>query len=688
MSTTALPGTAFPLGATVMPGGVNFSVFSKNADSIELLLFDAENGEPSHKFVLHPIKNRTYHYWHIFIPDIGPGQIYAYQVDGPNRPEIGMRFDGSRILLDPYGKAVVVPKSYDRFDRRPGENFSGAMKSVVFDPRTYDREGDKPLNQPFARTIIYEAHVRGFTANPNSGVASPKRGTYAGLIEKIPYLKELGITAVELLPILHFDEQDAPRGLRNYWGYSPVSFFAPHPMYSFRKDRLGPADEFRDMVKALHKAGIEIILDVVYNHTAEGNEKGPTLSFKGFENGSYYLMENHGSRYADYSGTGNTLDANSPFARRMIIDSIRYWVEEMHVDGFRFDLASILARDENGNPLKNPAILWDLETDPELSNVKLIAEAWDAAGMYQVGTFIGDSWKEWNGKFRDDVRSFLKADRLTVRNFVERLLGSPDLYGHEEREPEQSINFVTCHDGFTLNDLVSYDGKHNESNGEENRDGTNDNLSWNCGVEGATEDPEINELRNRQIKNFLTVLLLATGTPMITMGDEMRRTQNGNNNAYCQDNEISWLDWSLLRKHQDLFRFVQSLISGRKRATSSEQDPRVSLNQYLKMAQIEWHGTKLNQPDLNPDSHSTALTIRSFSGRFAIHLMINAYWGPLTFELPSAQGLFQNDWKRWIDTALKSPEDICSSWDEACTVGQNSYIVQPRSTVALLTRIQ
>jgi isoamylase len=682
-------GSAYPLGATVTRGGVNFSVFSKNAYAIELLLFDSEDREPSRKFVLHPTKNRTYHYWHAFIPDIGHGQIYGYRVEGPYVPDRGMRFDPEKVLLDPYGKAVVIPKSYDRIAAgRPGDNCVSAMKNVVVDRRSYEWEGDRPLKRPFERTIIYEAHVRGFTANPNSGVATEKRGTYAGLIEKIPYLKDLGITAIELLPIFQFDEQDAPKGFKNYWGYSPVSFFGVHCGYSSRKDLLGPVDEFRDMVKALHRAGIEIILDVVYNHTAEGNEDGPTLSFKGFENSSYYLLENDRSRYSNYSGCGNTLDADSPFVRRLIIDSIRYWVEEMHIDGFRFDLASILARDENGMPLQNPPLLWDLETDPELSSVKLIAEAWDAAGMYQVGSFIGDSWKEWNGKFRDDVRCFLKADRSTARSFVERLLGSPDLYGHEEREPEQSINFVTCHDGFTLNDLVSFNWKHNESNGEENRDGSNDNHSWNCGVEGPTGDPEISELRNRQIKNFLTVLLLSTGAPMMLMGDEVRRTQRGNNNAYSQDNETSWFDWDLLQKHQDILRFAQCLIAARMRRTDSPEAHRVSLNQFLKLAQIELHGVKLLQPDLGPDSHSIALTIRSFSGRFAIHLMVNAYWEALSFELPSEQGLFQNRWRRWIDTARQSPDDIYKSWDEAVLVEEVTYTVQPRSIVALLTRIQ
>jgi glycogen operon protein len=599
-----------------------------------------------------------------------------------------MRFDPGKVLLDPYGKAAVVPETYDRnAASRPGDNCSGAMKSVVADPQAYNWEGDVPLMQPFARTIIYEMHVRGFTANPNSGVPADKRGTYAGLIEKIPYLKDLGITAVELLPVYHFDEQDAPQGFRNYWGYAPISFFAPHPAYSSRKEPLGPLDEFRDMVKALHRAGIEVILDVVYNHTAEGNHEGPTLSFRGFENDAYYMLEPDRQHYANYTGCGNTLDASNPFVRRMIIDSLRYWVQEMHVDGFRFDLASILTRDERGRPVANPPVLWDIETDPALAGIKLIAEAWDAAGLYQVGSFVGDSWKEWNGRFRDDVRSFLKGDRDTVSTFASRLLGSPDIYAYEEREPEQSINFVTCHDGFTLNDVVSYNGKHNEANGEDNRDGSNDNMSWNCGAEGPTDDPSIEQLRERQVKNFFTVTLISAGAPMLLMGDEVRRTQRGNNNAYGQDNEISWFDWGLVEKHAGMLRFVRRLITARLRRDVPLEDAVMTLNQFLSQAKISWHGVKLNQPDWSADSHILALTLRSFRGKFLIHIMINAYWEELEFEVPPVQGEFENAWMRWIDTFRESPDDICS-WDEAEAVRETTYAVQPRSVVVLIARMK
>lgn len=678
-------GNSFPLGATVCPGGVNFSVFSKNATAVEVLLFDSsEDTRPARTIPLDPRENKTYHYWHAFVPGIGEGQIYGYRVYGPFDPALGMRFDPQKVLLDPYGKAVMIPDLYDRFlASEPGDTTAMAMKSVVTNTSAYDWEGDTPLKQAFARSIIYEMHVSGFTAHPSSGVSHEKRGTYAGVIEKIPYLKDLGVTAVELLPVYQFDEQDAPQGFKNYWGYAPVSFFAPHTSYSSRRDLLGPLDEFRDMVKALHRAGIEVLLDVVYNHTAEGNHLGPTLCFRGFQNDAYYILEKDKSQYANYTGCGNTLNASNPFVRRMIIDSLHYWVEEMHVDGFRFDLASILSRDENGRPLENPPVLWDIETDPSLAGIKLIAEAWDAAGLYQVGTFIGDSWKEWNGKFRDDVRSFLKGDHGTVTRLASRILGSPDIYGHQEREPEQSINFITCHDGFTLNDLVSYNHKHNEANGEHNRDGSENDLSWNCGVEGPTNDPDIKRLRNRQVKNFHTITLLSTGVPMILMGDEVRRTQAGNNNAYCQDNERSWFDWNLCTIHADVHRFVKHLIRARLRRDMMIEDTGLTLNQLLQQARIQWHGIMLNEPDWSDDSHSIAMTAWSLRGRFVIHCMINAYWGQLTFQIPTVPATFGDYWYRWIDTSLESPDDILSL-NEAPVVKDSSYLVQPRSIAALI----
>ena len=678
-------GASAPLGAIACSDGVNFSVFSKNATLVELLLFDDENSpQPAQVIALDPNPHRTYHYWHVFVPELEPGQVYAYRAQGPFAPERGFRFDGEKVLVDPYGLAVAVPEAYDRgAARRPGDNAAVAMKSVVADPGRYDWEGDRPLQRSFAETVIYELHVRGFTRHPSSGVASVKRGTYAGLIEKIPYLKDLGVTAVELLPVFQFDPQDAPEGRVNYWGYQPVSFFAPHHAYSSRQGPLGVLDEFRDMIKALHRAGIEVILDVVFNHTTEGGQDGPTLCYRGLANDFYYVLEADKSRYADYTGCGNTLNANQPIVRRLIQDSLRYWVTQMHVDGFRFDLASILSRDEAGRPLPNPPVLWDIESDPLLAGTKLIAEAWDAAGLYQVGTFVGDTWQEWNGRFRDDVRRFLKGDNGSVSGVASRLLGSPDIYGHEEREAEQSINFVTCHDGFTLNDLVSYDHKHNEANGENNRDGSDDNLSWNCGAEGPTDDAAIEALRNRQVKNFFALELLAAGTPMLLMGDEVRRTQQGNNNAYCQDSDLSWFDWSLLERHADIHRFVKSLNAFRQHRDVVVEEGKLTLNQLLERAKVQWHGVALNHPDWSEHSHTLAYTLRSLRARFLIHGMLNAYWKPLTFELPPVPPESQQPWRRCIDTALASPDDF-HGWEKAPSVTQTTYVVQPRSLVFLV----
>jgi glycogen operon protein len=439
-------GRTYPLGATALAGGVNFSIYSRGASSMELLFFDRDDDRgPSRVIRLDPVANRTYHYWHVFVPGARAGQIYGFRAGGPFDPANGLRFDPSKLLLDPYGRVVAVPKSYNRTAaKRDGDNASAAMKSVVVDPHAYDWEGDTPLHRPSSRTIIYEMHVRGFTAHPSSGVAEAKRGTYAGMIEKIPYLQDLGITAVELLPVFQFDAQDCPAGLVNYWGYQPISYFAPHQAYSSRRDPQGTVDEFRDLVKALHQAGIEVILDVVFNHTAEGGHDGPTLCFRGLDNPTYYILDKDRSRYANYSGCGNTLNTNHPVVRRMIVDSLRYWVEEMHVDGFRFDLASILARDPSGDVMSSPPVLWDIESDPALAGTKMIAEAWDAAGLYQVGSFVGDTWKEWNGRFRDDLRDFFCGAEHSVTRIADRFLGSPEIYGHEEREAEQSVNFVTC----------------------------------------------------------------------------------------------------------------------------------------------------------------------------------------------------------------------------------------------------
>jgi len=681
---THTKGASAPLGATMCPGGVNFSIFSRYADLVELLLFEHANAaKPTRVISLEADHHRTDAYWHVFVPGVQPGQVYGFRAHGPFAPERGWRFDGEKLLVDPYGLAVAVPDGYDRWAAaRPGDNTAVAMRSVVADPSRYDWEDDKPLNRPVAETIIYELHVAGFTRHPRSKVEPAKRGTYAGLIDKIPYLKDLGVTAVELLPVFQFDRQDAPAGLVNYWGYQPVSFFAPHQAYSSESAPLEVLDEFRHMVKALHRAGLEIILDVVFNHTTEADATGPTLCYRGLANDVYYLLEKDKSQYANYTGCGNTLNAGHPVTRRMILDSLRYWVTQMHVDGFRFDLASILSRDETGQPIPNPPILWDIETDPVLAGTKLIAEAWDAAGLYQVGSFFGDRWQEWNGKFRDDVRRFVRGSNNSVSPVACRILGSPDLYGHEEREAEQSINFVTCHDGFTLNDLVSYDQKHNENNGQGNRDGTDDNLSWNCGVEGPTSDPTIEALRNRQIKNFLALTLLSAGMPMLLMGDEMRRTQLGNNNAYCHNSELTWLDWGLLEQRQDIHRFVRELNRFRQRRDVVQEGGELSLNQLLRRSHIEWHGVRLKHPDWSEQSHSLAFAMWSLRTRFVLHGILNAYWEPLQFQLPPSPSADRDDWRRCIDTALPSPEDI-QPWEDAPVVKQTTYLVQPRSIVLL-----
>ena len=554
------------------------------------------------------------------------------------------------------------------------------MKSVVEDPDAYDWEGDTPLNRPSSQTIVYEMHVRGFTRHPSSCVSEKTRGTYRGLIEKIPYLQKLGVNAVELLPIFQFDEQDCPPGLVNYWGYQPVSYFAPHRAYSSRQDSLGPIVEFRDMVKTLHRAGIEVILDVVFNHTTEGDHSGPTMCYRGIDNSAYYILEQDCSRYANYSGCGNTLNTNHPTVRRMIQDSLRYWVDKMHVDGFRFDLASILARDSSGNLMSNPPLLWDIESDPALAGTKMIAEAWDAAGLYQVGSFVGDRWKEWNGRFRDDVRSFFRGDRGFVQRFADRFLGSPEVYGPEEREAEQSVNFVTCHDGFTLDDLVSYDQKHNEANGDNNRDGGDDNRSWNCGIEGPTDDPEIERLRNRQIKNLVTVTLLSLGMPMILMGDEVRRTQHGNNNAYCHDDETVWFDWTLLEKHPDVHRFVRLLIARRLVRDVGPERRRMTLGQQIIQGFRGWHGIRLNEPDWSNESHSIAF--HAHLPKENVYLIFNAYWEPLDFELPPLKNEGESRWRRWIDTYLESPADI-TEWEESPEIPDFTYRMGPRSVAVL-----
>jgi isoamylase len=677
-------GCPYPLGATVHPDGTNFSIFSASATGMELVLFGYPDDGAAARFVtLDPVQNRTSHYWHIFLPGIKPGQLYGYRVDGPSDPAAGQRFDRQKILLDPYGVGVSVGKNYSRAAACvPGDNAGTSMKSVVADLSLFDWEGDRKINRLFRETVIYEMHVAGFTRHPSSGVPEAHRGTYLGVIEKIPYLVSLGITAVELMPVFQFDSADAPSGLANYWGYDPVSFFAPHLGYSTAKDdAVACLDEFRTMVKALHVAGIEVILDVVYNHTAEADEHGPTFCFKGIENSFYYILEENRALYADFTGTGNTLQANHSVVKRLILDSLRYWVSEMHVDGFRFDLASIFSRSESGKVELNAPIIWEIDSDPVLSGTKLIAEAWDSGGLYQVGSFGQDKWKEWNGAFRDDVRSFLKADANTVWKLHERIIGSPDIYKSGHRPTGQSINYITCHDGFTLNDLVSFNSKHNDGNRSQNSDGTNANLSWNCGVEGPSTDTAVERLRVQQIKNGLTLTLLSVGTPMLLMGDEVRRTQQGNNNAYCLDNEVSWFDWDLCKSNAEILRFVQELIRMRLHFDQGTGGNAIPLEEYLCNAHITWHGTTLDKPDWGSDSHSIAVALYNHARNNLRYIAINSYWKSLQFELPPLPNP-SSRWVRMIDTSLDSPNDIADV-ESSSEVSGSTYVVNPHSVVVL-----
>ena len=680
---TAEPGSAHPLGITTLDDGVNVCIFSECATEVVLLLFDsATSVEPMQTVRLDPFQNKTFHFWHVFLRGCGPGTFYALRIDGPNDPASGRRFNANKVLISPYSRGISKAL-WNRYDAiGPQDNLATSMRCWIVDT-SYDWEGDRPLKRPIHETIVYETHVGSFTRSPTSGVEHP--GTFAGMIEKIPYLQSLGITAVELLPVFDFDDtvmslNPAGEQVRNYWGYSTVGFFSPHAGYCV-DGRLPHLNEFRDLVKALHKAGIEIILDVVFNHTDEGNEFGPTYAFRGIDNTTYYLLDpGNPASYLNYSGCGNTFNANHPLPQKFIVDCLRYWVEEMHVDGFRFDEGSILARGENGAPLVHPPVIWQIELDEALADTKMIAEAWDAAGLYQVGHFPGDRWCEWNGRYRDDVRRFVKGDAGLTGAIAARLGGSADIYEARGQTPDNSINFVTVHDGFTLNDLVSYNDKHNDANGEGNRDGINDNLSWNCGVEGPTAEPGIDELRVRQIKNFVTILLLSRGVPMLLGGDERRRTQRGNNNAYNQDNAISWFDWTPSPQADAIFRFVQQMIAFRKR------HPALSRPVFYTGAigprgrpDIAWHGTRLGSPGFDdPQARALACTIAGIDGSGDLHVMMNMYWEPLDFEVPG-----HARWRVAVDTFATSPDDIASG-NAAATIGA-IHQVQGRSIVVLET---
>lgn len=678
------PGEAYPLGASVKRNGVNFSLYSKDATRVVLHLFaSAEAASPEHSFELDPSIHKRGHYWFIFVGNIGHGQVYGFQVDGPWDPERGQRFDGDKLLIDPYSQAISLGRNYDRLRAiGKGRNMDASLRSIVVDQSEFDWQGTVTPRHSLTETIIYEMHVGGFTRHPNSGVSEAKRGTFAGIIEKIPYLKSLGITAVELMPVQQFDVDDAPEGKQNYWGYSPINFFSVHSGYSVEKTPLAAIDEFKTLVRELHKADIEVILDVVFNHTAEGDEFGPTFCFKGLQNGSYYLLDRENGRYSNFSGCGNTCNANHSVLRRMIIDALHFWVTEMHVDGFRFDLASVLARDGSGQPMSDPPLLWTIDTDPILCATKIIAEAWDAAGLYQVGSFIGDRWNEWNGKYRDDVRAFWRGDNGCVSRFASRILGSPDIYCSHHHSPHRSVNFICAHDGFTLNDLVSYSDKHNLANGEGNRDGDNHNLSSNYGVEGPTTLKDIEEIRVRQCKNMLATLYLSLGTPMLNMGDEVRRTQQGNNNAYCQDNPISWFDWQGLEEHAEMLRFVQMLAQVRSAEPTIDWNLHTPLSSVVEDVNIRWHGVMPDQPDWSEHSHSIALTVYHPITLDELYVVCNAYWDPIEFTIPDRD---DSDWHLLINTANPSPQDIYLV-EEAPSYPDNTVLVAGRSMIVMVAK--
>jgi isoamylase len=680
------PGSAHPLGITTYPDGVNWSLFSQEATEVGLLLFESAVAvEPTQTIRLDPFRNKTFHFWHVFVRGCGPGVFYAFRVDGPADSAAGHRFNPNKVLIGPWARGIHKDL-WNRADAiGPHDNIATSMRCEVVDPSSYDWEGDRPLGRPIHESIIYEMHVGGFTRSPSSHVTCP--GTFASMIEKIPYIQALGVTAVELLPVFEFDDTNvsvnrAGEPLRNYWGYSTVGFFSPHSGYCVQRAGLPHLNEFRNLVKALHKAGLEVILDVVFNHTDEGNELGPTHSFRGIDNRTFYLLDpDNPASYLNYSGVGNTFNANHPLPQKFIVDCLRYWVEQMHVDGFRFDEGSVLARGEDGRPLLHPPVIWQIELDDALADTKMIAEAWDAAGLYQVGHFPGDRWAEWNGRYRDDVRRFVKGDPGLTGAIASRLGGSADIYQLRGQTPENSVNFVTVHDGFTLNDLVSYNEKHNEANGEGNRDGINENLSWNCGVEGPSDDPAIEALRIRQIKNFFTILLLSRGVPMLLGGDEVRRSQSGNNNAYNQDNATSWFDWTLVESNREMLRFVQRMIAFRKAHPALWQPSFYTgaMNE-RGLPDITWHGTILNSPGFtDPLARTLACTIAGFGGTADLHVMMNMFWEPLDFEVPAGR-----TWLIAIDTFARGPGDIAELGGERplmgdhCTVRGRSIVVACR----------
>jgi glycogen operon protein len=691
-------GHPLPFGASITNEGINFSVFSRHANHVSIVLYNKQRKKVD-EIPFHPAVNKTGDVWHILIYNLDPSLSYGYRVDGPYDPHgAGHCFNNNVILIDPYAKALTGGFEWGKpCANSPESEIQNSLKRascIVMD--NFDWEGDQPLNISLQNSIIYELHVRGFTVDPSSGSKNP--GTFQGLIEKIPYLKALGVTAVELMPIAEFNENEGyfkhPKTgekLKNYWGYSTTSFFAPQATYSCSKEDGQQVNEFKELVKQMHKAGLEVILDVVFNHTSEGGEGGPVISLKGLDNSIYYMLSPEKKDYMNFSGCGNTLNCNHPLTRTFIIDCLRYWVTEMHIDGFRFDLASILGRDQNGEVLGNPPLIERISEDPILSHTKIIAEAWDASGLYQVGSFYCCRWAEWNGRYRDDIRRFISGQPGMIPAVATRFAGSADLYRTSGRRPYHSINFITSHDGFTLYDLVSYNEKHNDDNGEDNRDGCGMNFSWNCGVEGETNNQTIMNLRWRQMKNYATLLLLSQGVPMILAGDEFGRTQRGNNNAYCQDNQISWVDWSLAETNAHLLRFFKLLIRLRR------LHPVFRRGHFFvgeetgesMLKDIAWFGLTLHEHKWEPDAKCLSILMDGKSTKDKqkdddFFIMINGDNEPHEFSIPRLP--LKKKWLRLIDTQLPSPRDIVTE-DAAKEISEEyKYKVMERTIVVLISK--
>jgi glycogen operon protein len=690
-------GVPFPLGAHPRGDGVNFAIFSRHATGVRLDLFaGAEDATPTRSILLDAARNKTGDIWHVWLAGILPGQLYGFRIAGPYAPHEGHRFNPNKLVVDPYATAIAPIARHDRY-RAAGYDPSSPEKDLSFSdvdnadtaPKCvvthgdFDWQGDQPLRHPWGSTVIYELHVRGYTIDPRAGTEFA--GTYRGLIQRIPYLKDLGVTAVELMPVQECSESELPRvnphtgePLKNFWGYDPIGFFAPRASYASVRGHGAQVLEFKEMVRAFHRAGLEVILDTVFNHTVEGNELGPTVCFRGIDNAIYYWLQDDKRFYRDFTGTGQTINAAHPFVRDLILDALRYWVIEMHVDGFRFDLASVLGRDRSGRVLTDAPLLERIAEDPILRDTKLIAEAWDAAGAYQVGAFSLRRWAEWNGHFRDDVRRFWRGDAGMVGRFASRICGSSDLYRESGKGPECSINFVTCHDGFTLNDLVSYERKHNEANGEHNRDGADENLSANYGVEGESLDPAIDSLRARQIKNFLLTLALSRGVPMLLGGDEFRRTQRGNNNPHCQDNETSWVDWSLRQRHDEIVRFTRSVLALRR------AHPVLRRGAFYRDEDIRWFDPGGRSPEwLDRGQRRLACLIRAEDGA-DLYLMFNADTEPSSFALPPPSR--PREWRLAVDTGQPAPRDAYAVGEEGRLPDGTSHELAARSSVVLVAR--